>query len=237
VSEPKIQGHYLNDLWGVRVRQARYGRKGEWYGRLTDFPGALFDPNGYVRFETEEDYRNCPYLQIRKEVNVPNGISSIPGYVKVNPTQRAIADAAIAGSGATFDPKEMEDARKRIVLSVVQRQGQPEFRSKLLKIYEGKCCITGTDAIQALEAAHICPYRGLRTNHPSNGLLLRADLHTLFDQGLFGIDTDTMTVLVAPALTGTTYATLAGVAMRLPKRAGGAPSKEALNWHRHEYGL
>src|SRR3712207_8092818 len=47
--------------------------------------------------------------------------------------------------------------------------------------------------------------RGPETNHPTNGLLLRADLHLLFDQGLIGIDPATMTVLVHPALRSTRY--------------------------------
>src|SRR5271155_3471993 len=39
-----------------------------------------------------------------------------------------------------------------------------------------------------LEAAHISPYRGLQSNHPQNGLLLRADLHSLFDLGMLAVD-------------------------------------------------
>jgi hypothetical protein len=124
---------------------------------LRRFPGAFFDQHGYVRFETEEDYRNCPYVQIRKQISVPNRISSIPGYVKVNPAERAIAEAALCSAGAALQPEEIADARRRVALSVVQRQGQLEFRSRLLRIYEGQCCITATDAVQALEAAHIYP--------------------------------------------------------------------------------
>jgi hypothetical protein len=43
----------------------------------------LFEANGYVLFETEADYRNNGYLQIAQDVHVPEGISSIPGYVRV----------------------------------------------------------------------------------------------------------------------------------------------------------
>ena len=49
--------------------------------------------------------------------------------------------------------------------------------------YEGKCAVTGCDVPDVLQAAHIFPYMGPETNHPSNGLL-RADIHTLFDLGL-----------------------------------------------------
>ena len=55
----------------------------------------------------------------------------------------------------------------------------------------------GCDVVAVLKATHIMPYRGEETNHPSNGLLLRADLHTLFDVGLLTIDPKTMTVRLA----------------------------------------
>ena len=51
------------------------------------FPGALFDLNGYVVFETEEAYEQCSQLQHGKQLNVTGGvtggISSIPGYVRM----------------------------------------------------------------------------------------------------------------------------------------------------------
>lgn len=45
-----------------------------------------------------------------------------------------------------------------------------------------------------MEAAHIRPYRGKKDNHPSNGLLLRADIHTLFDLNLVAIDPETLKI-------------------------------------------
>jgi putative restriction endonuclease len=54
--------------------------------------------------------------------------------------------------------------------------------------------ISGCLVLQVLEAAHIRPHRGQRDNHPENGLLLRADLHTLFDLDLLGIEPSTLTV-------------------------------------------
>jgi hypothetical protein len=61
-----------------------------------------------------------------------------------------------------------------------------------------------------LEAAHIKPYRGEQDNHPENGLLLRSDIHTLFDLDLLGIDPDRMEVELHPSLTEE-YGELAGV--------------------------
>jgi hypothetical protein len=88
-----------------------------------------------------------------------------------------------------------------------------------------------------LEAAHIIPYRGIPTNHPQNGLLLRADVHTLFDIGLISIDTRTMTVLVSEKVRDSSYASMAGIALTLPADPGVRPSIEALDRHRERSGL
>lgn len=101
-----------------------------------------------------------------------------------------------------FEPENIQDARQKIATSITRRQGQPKFRQQLLITHNGKCAISGSDVEQALEAAHIIPYLGSETNHPSNGLLLRADLHTLFDLNLIAIDPEEMTVLIAPSLRG-----------------------------------
>jgi 5-methylcytosine-specific restriction protein A len=82
---PKLSGRYLNNLWNVGARHALYNREGTWYNNLERFPGALFDPDGYVLFKTRDEYRQCSYLNIGKETNVPKGIHSIPGYVKKRP--------------------------------------------------------------------------------------------------------------------------------------------------------
>lgn len=59
-----------------------YRDDGGWYHHLKEFPGALFDCYGYVLFKTKEDYQNNPFLIHRKDLNVKNGISSLPDYKK-----------------------------------------------------------------------------------------------------------------------------------------------------------
>jgi putative restriction endonuclease len=79
------------------------------------------------------------------------------------------------------------DRRQLIMQQIRERRGQSEFRQALRSRYGDRCMITGCEIIDILEAAHISPYRGEEDNHPENGLLLRADLHTLFDLDLLGI--------------------------------------------------
>ena len=77
-----LNGKQLNDEWEVGARHALFSRDGAWYENLERFPGALFDPNGYVLFRTEQEYRNNLRVHIGRKTNVPGGISSIPGYVR-----------------------------------------------------------------------------------------------------------------------------------------------------------
>ncbi len=91
--------------------------------------------------------------------------------------------------------------------------------------------------MEALEAAHIVPYRGEGSHHPQNGLLLRADLHSLFDLGLLAVDSATMKVRLAPMLSETVYGELQGKQLRLPGDPGVQPSREALDHHRQWAGI
>lgn len=131
-----------------------------------------------------------------------------------------------------FDPASVEDARQRTKRTILQRRGQRAFREALLAAYDRKCSITGCPVQDVLEAAHIYPYRGLDTNKVTNGLLLRADLHTLFDCGLIAVDPAEKKVLVAPALRASEYAKLHGRALRSTSSPSQAPSRKALALHR-----
>lgn len=68
------------------------------------------------------------------------------------------------------------------------RRGQGAFRDKLLEAYGRRCTVTGTVLEPLLEAAHIVPHAQGTDYRTSNGLLLRADIHTLFDLLHLSID-------------------------------------------------
>lgn len=136
-----------------------------------------------------------------------------------------------------FDPEDVSDGRKRILREIVNRQGQPVFRNRVLDAYGRRCAITDSDVVETLEAAHIYPYRGTQTNRISNGILLRADVHTLFDLGFIAIDSSDYTVLVADRLKDSVYGTFSGKQLRLPSNGRAHPNKKALDMHREEFGL
>jgi hypothetical protein len=128
-----------------------------------------------------------------------------------------------------YDPGSVPDARKRIMRAIRERRGQKSFRDKLLAIYGNRCAISGCDVVDVLEAAHVTPYLGPDTNHITNGLLLRTDLHTLLDCGLLAIDPATHNVILAPLLQKSPdYKDLHGRRLRDPVPASAAPSLKAL---------
>jgi len=137
----------------------------------------------------------------------------------------------------SFDAPSSKEARAAIVETIVKRRGHPEFRRKLLAAYENQCPITSCNTQDALEACYIVPYRGKFTQHASNGILLRADLHTLFDLGKFAIDTRTMTIIISDELRDSSYRILAGRPLRYPKDEPERPSVEGLDLHRQLAGL
>lgn len=142
---------------------------------------------------------------------------------------KVLADVEL--DSASFDPGAVEDARDRTLSSIVRRRGQPQFRALLLRIYGGTCPVSGCYVEPALEAAHVTPYLGPDTNSPQNGILLRSDLHTLWDLKLWALDEVTGAVLLGPRLSGTEYAQLAG-RKAFPKNPRLRPAAAALRAHR-----
>lgn len=132
---------------------------------------------------------------------------------------------------------EPVEGRRRVLSSILARQGQRPFRAALLQAYKGKCAMTGTGVLPALEAAHIRPYAESGTSSVGNGLLLRADVHTLFDVGLVAVDTSDHRILIANELVGSSYEPLGGALLRVPSKKELRPNPEYLDAQRHWAGL
>lgn len=125
--------------------------------------------------------------------------------------------------------------RSKILVSIFNRRGQPEFRKKLLKVYEKRCAITEFDFEESLEAAHILPYAKNGTNAVWNGLLLRCDIHTLFDLHFITINPETRQICISPKLKKTKYGEeLKTAQLRQSKGKENSPCKKALGRHYNE---
>ena len=106
-----------------------------------------------------------------------------------------------------------EDRRVVRAQLTVVRTGQRDFRTLLWERYGGACCVTGCTIERLVEAAHIVPYRGNQTDGEDNGLLLRVDIHRLFDEHLVAIDPDRLIFVVSQSITDPTYQSLHGTPM------------------------
>ncbi|MGF1700416.1 HNH endonuclease [Photobacterium makurazakiensis] len=173
-----------------------------------------------------------------------NGYFKIDGFSaqgKVNPTntdgQYHSEIEYIEDETEGYEPNSTEDGREKTFQSICKRRGQKRFRNSLIRAYGGACAITGTNVESVLEAAHITPYNGEESNHISNGILLRADIHTLWDLGLIAVDESEYAVLIKESLKGTIYEELFSKRITLPKDVSEWPSVKCFSHHRKEFGL
>lgn len=116
---------------------------------------------------------------------------------------------------------------KRINRSIIERRGQAPFRRDLLAAYSGQCAVTGCTETNVLEAAHIVGVKNRGRYEIVNGLLLRADWHTLFDLGLWAIHPRQLTIELSPTL-AEEYRKLDGRPLREPIDSKYAPRPDAL---------
>ncbi|MDR7270117.1 hypothetical protein J2X20_002775 [Pelomonas saccharophila] len=124
-----------------------------------------------------------------------------------------------------------DDARRLGTIRV--RRGQAKFRADLIGAYGGKCAVTGTRIEELLEAAHIVPHAQGTNYRISNGLLLRADIHTLYDLHLLSVD-DRYRVHLSKRLMLTDYLRYHGAELRsFPTTSAQQPSSIYLK-ERHD---
>jgi putative restriction endonuclease len=115
------------------------------------------------------------------------------------------------------------------------RLGQAGFRIAVLDAYGRSCAVTHEHSLPVLEAAHIRPFSEDGPHDVSNGLLLRSDVHRLFDRGYVTVTPD-LRFRVSRRLrddyaNGKTYYALDGSPVAAPKDPAERPSTEALAWH------
>lgn len=118
------------------------------------------------------------------------------------------------------------------------RLGQGAFRVLVTDIYQRRCAITRERTLPALEAAHIRPYGDGGEHEASNGLLLRRDIHSLFDAGYVTVTPD-LRFEVSRRIreefeNGRHYYALQGQAVERPISEAYQPDLAALTWHNEQ---
>ena len=115
------------------------------------------------------------------------------------------------------------------------RLGQGAFRVSITSVYQHRCAVTGERTLPILDAAHIRPYDQGGEHDVTNGLLLRTDIHRLFDKGYVTVSSDghfeVGQRLKEEFENGRPYYSMHGQSVSLPRDPGSRPSREALEWH------
>ncbi|MFC1530587.1 HNH endonuclease [Gemmatimonadota bacterium] len=116
-----------------------------------------------------------------------------------------------------------------------RRVGQGTFRAVILDVYHRRCAITQERALPTLDAAHIRDYSEVPLHYVQNGILLRADIHRLFDKGYLTVTPD-YRVEVSHRIhddfdNGENYIKLTGRQLSVPEQPDLQPSPEILTWH------
>jgi putative restriction endonuclease len=150
-----------------------------------------------------------------------------------------LADQYLVSSGPSSTGRDFSLVREQSATYTTaptkERRGQGAFRVMVLDAYGRRCAVTGERTLPVIEAAHIQPYVSTQSNHVQNGIALREDVHTLFDEGYVAVDEDYRFVVSARLRedyeNGREYYRFHGKSIQLPDRPQWSPSKDAIRWH------
>lgn len=202
------------------------------------FPVGVFVPSG-------TEYR-CLGLAFVEQYNPETKFFWLHGPVRPHdetslaPIRADFADPSDGAPSIEFDSSDTSlellseeliddhDQRNHVIAEIVRRKQQGLFRKQVLEAYEGRCAISSYETADVLQAAHISSYLGPKSQMVTNGVLLRADLHILYDRALLSIRPDDLKVQTSPLLTGTRYESLDGKQIRLPSNRKLWPSEPRL---------
>jgi hypothetical protein len=141
------------------------------------------EPAGQLRTRYEQ-----LEASLRREVRpeIPIRPESAQGQTIIESSTTTPSEISILELGFNLD--DPPDERRRELSRRVIREGGVAFRKEQMELWAAQCAATGCAIKEALDAAHILRYLGEHTNRPDNGILLRADIHKLFDRNLIAVE-------------------------------------------------
>jgi len=141
---------------------------------------------------------------------------------------------------------ELTDAATHVIyghtrgepIVTIPRIGQQAFKAVIEENFHHRCAVTGDRVRPVLQAAHVLPVSEGGEHRVDNGLLLRSDVHTLFDHGYVGVD-EKYRLRVSPALrerfgNGDWFYAREGTEIAVPDRPADRPNRRFLEWHMEE---
>lgn len=212
--------------WHLRTRAHERNVKllDTWLGESVPFSGKYCDSVSSIKKELKSG-KNTPrvgYLFIQ-DVEWSDVCDRF-----IELMRRAIETHIDNGQIAPVLVEVMDDDGSVVDVKRKYRRNQSLFRLNMMQLYESTCAISGESVVEVLEAAHIVGHAEAGVNHTGNGLLLRSDLHRLFDSSLIAIDPISLKVAVSPDLVETKYQKFSGKKLR-SRIDGSNPEKKYLD--------
>lgn len=189
------------------------------------------------------DLKECKDIQTAKWTKAEyNNKTQFP--FDFNPSEHGLLRTSRTSQSAIkeFGEQSIDETDTIIKIAVIEirkslqkRQGQRKFREDLIKVYKGRCAMTGCRVKGVLEAAHIKPYHLSKENNSENGILLRADLHTLFDLNLIVVHPQTKQIKIKESLQESSYKRFDGIILQAYQKKIYSPDDCYLEWRYQNY--
>jgi putative restriction endonuclease len=199
----------------ILLEEPFFFEEGDWIPIPEDFKQGIQMGKGY-------EMESGTGLRLWQEVTarLSGAVARLLGRASIGPATIAALDSPRFGTPSLVTP----------------RLGQGSFRVLVTDAYRYRCAMTSERTLPVLEAAHIRPYANGGEHALSNGLLLRSDLHTLFDLGYVTVDPKEKKILVSDRIkaefeNGREYYKLRGEKLVLPQNPLAIPSTESLTYH------
>jgi 5-methylcytosine-specific restriction enzyme A len=189
-----MNGKLLNEILNIQAKHSLYREDGAWYHHLANFPGVLFDRNGYLIFNSLSEYISHPNLQHAKDLHIANGISSINGYVAFSNEDRRKIILSIK--------KNADEESIRIIRQVGVIIRDFSLARSLKRLYENTCQLCGIklqigSSLYYSEIHHIkplgTPHNGL--DKLGNMICVCPNCHVQLDLGGIELSIETITSL------------------------------------------
>ena len=186
-----MNGRQLNTILNIGAKHALYREDGKWYHPLTDFPGVLFDKNGYVVFTTKSDYLNHPHLSHTKDLHINLGISSLKEYVRFSAEDYKKIILTLK--------TELDEESIRVIRQIGVIVRNTALVKEIKGKYNNACQLCGTrlminSVLSYSEVRHIKPL-GNPHNGPDqldNMICVCPNCHVLLDFGVIELDLKTI---------------------------------------------
>lgn len=169
-----MDGKTAAKAWKLAVKQARYSEWGNWYSKLTEFPAALIDKSGYLLVPNEIALQQDGF-RIKKQINVPRGIVSLPHYTRM---LSDLPEEVVSNPDLSF----VEGSIERILVNRYERDARA--RKKCIEHHGAICAachvnmatIYGEDLEGFIHVHHIVPLSAIGKEYRVDAI---ADLRPL----------------------------------------------------------